>query len=114
MILSLVCLAVAALCYAVSQLQQHGKLVWSSPVRPFGFWGERSDVRKYKPGTHEPAFPLSTTLLVFVTDGYHFMQWLMKIFIALAFVPFVGWWWSLGYWTVFTVVFAAGYKFMQR
>jgi hypothetical protein len=114
MTVSLICLAVAALCYAVSQLQQHGKLVWSNPVKPRGFWGKDSDKRKYKYNcTHEPAFPLSTTLLVFVTDGYHFMQWLMKIFIALAFVPFVGWW-SLGYWAVFTVVFAIGYKFMQK
>lgn len=92
--IALICLALAiVVAYAISQLQQHGQLRWSK--KPFGFWGEFSHVRKYKEDTHEPRFPLSTTLLVFLTDGYHFMQFWMFNFLALSLTFAHGWNWYL-------------------
>lgn len=57
------------------------------------FFGSRSWVRKYKKGFIKPVwknwyyktfnvvymerFPLSATALVFLTDGWHFSQWMM-------------------------------------
>ena len=90
-------LILAVGCYAISQLQQHGGLKWMHPMNTLGFWGEHSDERKYKPGTREPKFFLSTTWLVFLTDGYHFMQFWMFNFLSLSVTLFYGWnWWIFG------------------
>ena len=95
MILALILLALSIACYSVSQLQQHGKLKWMNKGGVYGFWGEESDKRKYKIGTDkEPAFFLSTTLLVFLTDGYHFFQALFFSFLSLSFAFALGFnWW---------------------
>jgi len=68
---------------------EHGKSIFRR-TKPFGFWGKNAWVRKYKdfnPGVGE-LFPLSTTLLVFLTDGYHFSQWMMFTCLSLAVVFF--------------------------
>lgn len=100
MILALFLLSLGIAAYSVSQLQQHGQLRWMKNTIPFdGFWGPESHKRKYKmivgQRTKEPAFFLSTTLLVFLTDGYHFMQFWMFNFLATAFTFALGWNWYL-------------------
>jgi hypothetical protein len=94
-VLSLFLFACGIVAYAISQLQQHGKLRWM--VKPFSFWGDDSDRRKYKrkPSPEYNYFmtgapvnwyyklirekyaerwPTSTWLTVSLTDGYHLMQ----------------------------------------
>lgn len=85
MIPSALLFIMAVICYSISQKAQHGQLRWSDPKKPLGFWGEDSDKRKYKPGTKEPAFFLSTTLLVAATDGYHLSQAAFFLLISLSF-----------------------------
>jgi hypothetical protein len=97
-ILSLFLFACGIVAYAISQLQQHGKLKWGKDSRRF--WGFNSSDRKYKfkpvstPGTvpiykyeapnnwyykligskYIERWPTSTWLTVSLTDGYHLMQ----------------------------------------
>lgn len=116
-IASLLSLAIALYCYAISQLQQHGKLRWSSYT--YGFWGTESSWLKYKPASDEgfslvrapntwyyrlnnlkykEKFFLSATILSFLTDGYHFMQFWFFNFLSLSIVLAIGfnWWLFLG------------------
>lgn len=86
-IISLFLFALGIVAYAISQLQQHGKLRWSKGDQ--GFWGNKSSIRKYKqPLTVAPynwysrfidsayreRWFTSTWLTVAFTDGYHAMQ----------------------------------------
>lgn len=114
MILALVSLVIAIGCYSVSQLQQHGKLKWSKDDE--SFWGWSSDKRKYKPGTKEPKFFLSTTWLVFTTDGYHFAQFMAANFLSVAFTFALGfnWWLLLGVWLLIHVIHATLYHLLQK
>lgn len=100
--LNLVFLLLACVCYTVSQLWAHGKIYWSSD--PYSFWGSLSDKRKYKLhfGSYLPApdnwyyktfgiehkerFPGSATVFVWLTDGYHFSQFLFIKFLLLAII----------------------------
>ena len=102
MIPALILLALAIVCYSVTQLLMHGKFILTDPANPYGFWGEDSDKRKYKivdgvpvaaPDTwyynffkipYHEAFPLSATLLVFLTDGYHFMQFMFFLLLPVS------------------------------
>lgn len=73
--LEIIAAVVIVVLYRMSQFQQHYGLPWSK--HPRDFWGELSHRRKYKDGGKDtPAFPGSTTWLVFVTDFYHAAQWL--------------------------------------
>jgi hypothetical protein len=91
-IVSLSLLALGIVAYAISQLQQHGKLRWSY-LKVESFWGEFGWRKKYKwdkQGTFLPApvnwyykligvkykerWFTSTWLTVSLTDGYHLMQ----------------------------------------
>lgn len=110
-IASLLSLAVALYCFAISQLQMHGKLKWMKPVdildheKYYGFWDDNSWKNKYKlPLQESPKnlyyklseisykerFPLSATLLVFTTDGYHLFQALFFSFLSLSFAFAIG------------------------
>ena len=95
----------AATCYAFNtHWYFHG---WKSQREKFSFWGEESWVRKYKRANkfvdeyhriiapdnwyynllkikYKEKFPLSATVLVFLTDGFHLVQWLMIKFLILA------------------------------
>ncbi len=87
---------------------RHSKTLWSK-LDPYSFFGISSWVRKYKrkqeadvpelyfqveaPNTwyyrffkiqYKERFPLSATALVFLTDGFHLMQWLAINFLTLA------------------------------
>lgn len=124
--------------YAISQLQQHGKLKWStgshrSDVR-FGFWDNNSDERKYRwvngdkqspPNTwyykfnrlkYRERFPASATIFVFLTDGYHLMQFISLLSISLAFgVLLDPWWmWALIIRCWISLTFFLTYNFLQR
>jgi|SRR5688572_16350223 len=99
--ISAIAFTIAIVAYGISQLQQHGKLLWMSKD-PLGFWGKRSDLRKYKmlhdavllidePNWYTRLAKLkyrerwftSTNLTVSFTDGYHHMQFWM--FLSLSF-----------------------------
>jgi hypothetical protein len=118
MILSSIFLALAISCYSISQLQQHGKLAWMNPDKPFAFWGKLSHRRKYRlynSGSGE-RWPTSTTLTVFLTDGYHFCQWLMFNFLSLSTTFALGFtWWTLaGVWMGIHLIHWAVYKLLSR
>lgn len=87
MILSISAFALAVALYAISQLQQQSKL--RGQKAGDSFWGERSWWRKYKglDATKE-AFPGSTTIFVFLTDGYHFCQFLFTILFCISAVSY--------------------------
>lgn len=114
MILSLTSWSLAVALYAIKDLQSHGKLRWMG--NDYGFWGRLSWTRKYKDhkSLRGPAFPLSTTALVFVTDGYHFCQFLFTILFSISAVSYereFGFWIDLGiYWGVWHIVFPITYK----
>lgn len=88
LIISCVLLVVATVAYTLGELQAHGKLKWMYERDQYSFWGDRSYERKYAQpkvlGTSwyyrvaevrwKEKFPLSSTLLVGLTDGYHFCQ----------------------------------------
>lgn len=133
MIASIIFLALAAACWAVCShytFQNRGKYV-------FGFWGSESWKRKYKRSAsgsnavywlvaapsdnwyyrifkirYKERFPLSATMLVFLTDGYHFTQWIMiKCIIAsitLELKPF------LVLWAVWLLVFNYVYTRLKK
>jgi disulfide bond formation protein DsbB len=81
-------------------------LLWRTPHtgsnRP-PWWGNPEETwgRKYREGTADsgPAFPMSTTLLVWVTDAYHFFRTYTAWYpLGLGLVMWWGsldWWWAL-------------------
>jgi len=82
-------------------------------VTQWGDWWdpEKSWKFKYKNGNKEEGekFFLSTTALVFLTDGWHFFQMLCYSFWQLAFAIGV----ETGYhWTLNFIVLKAGYSFI--
>lgn len=90
MIAAILTLIIAVGAYSISQLQQHGQLRWSKEGT--GFWDFDSDKRKYT-----SKIPFARTWLVFLTDGYHFMQFWMFNFLSLSFTFAIGWnWWIFG------------------
>lgn len=119
----------AACSHAVFSAIAHGKFYIGNM---FGFFGSSQWVRKYKrPRTDETpknfyyktfripykeCFPLSATALVFVTDAYHFFQWLTTklIFLAITRDPltYVLIWvvWSIGFNIVYTLLSANAKK----
>lgn len=118
MILALTFLILGIGCYSISQLQQHGKLKWMNHAEPFSFWEKDSHVRKYKELSRPKgeAFLFSTTFLVFLTDGYHFMQFMFFNFLSLSvtFALNFSWWLLLGVWSLIHLTHFATYKFLSK
>jgi hypothetical protein len=137
--ISLIFLLLAIGCYTVSQLQQHGKLRWMQHGNyRRTFWDEDSYLRKYKltenstvikaPDNwyyrffkikYKERFPLSATLLVPFTDGYHLMQFFFSIFLSLSVsIPLdtrLSEGWEFGIvWAVVHLVHFLIYKLLQR
>ena len=58
-------------------------------------WGSKSDTWKQKYKQNDPKlgekFPFSKTLLVFLTDGWHFFQMLWRVSFTLAIVFYSDW-----------------------
>lgn len=124
-VISIIFWLAALAAYSISQLQQHSQLKWMSED-PFGFWGEDSDKRKFARhkditrtyarkeapntwyykftrGDWKEAFPLSTTLLVWLTDGYHLAQFVFLKFTIAAILTFPEWtWWRVVYLLILT------------
>lgn len=130
MIAAILTLIIAVGCRAIAELQQHGKLKWSTMYT--GFWDQRSWNRKYKwdqfgqlikaPESwyyktlkikYKEKFPLSATLLVFLTDGYHLSQFAYHVFLALSFSLFSGYsfWW---FWIGIVAVHATVYRLLSK
>lgn len=132
--IGVLCLIASVWCYSISQLQQHGKLRFNINNKRFSFWGEDSDKRKYKAQQNErlifiPApsnwyyrlirsdykerWFTSTWLTVNLTDGYHMMQSLSFIFLAISLARFSGinFFW---FWPAIPAGHALFYRIFQR
>lgn len=125
----------AIVAYSISQLQQHGKFRLYRE-RSYGFWGEWSHTRKYKKTNPEgwvidpddnwytrlfgikykERWPTSTNLTVFLTDGYHFMQFLFLLFISASITFAAGFTWLLLLlvWILVHIIHFLVYKLLQR
>ncbi len=127
MILSICAFAIAVALYTISQLQQQSKL--RGQKGDASFWGERSWERKYKArvvgGTKstidvevKERWPTSSTLTVFLTDGYHLMQFCFTILFCLSAVSYereFGFWIDgCVYWGVWHLSFWSVYNSLQR
>lgn len=129
------CLSVVA--YSLKELQAHGKIRWAN--HPSNFWWSDSWIRKYKidpkrsnqfiPApdnwyyklfkiTYKEIFPLSATALVFLTDGYHLMQFCYKVLFIVSLVtyePIFNMVWDfIIYFVGFGVVFSLTYKLASK
>lgn len=104
--ISLLFLLLAGSCRGLAELVgfKHNESIFSGRVQPSSFWGSKSWERKWrfklKPNLNVDSFwyryhrwfnleypekfPLSATALVFLTDGFHLCNWLMRTFITLA------------------------------
>jgi len=84
------------------------------------FWdADESWKNKYKEGTTEERFPLSSTVLVFLTDGWHLSQFTFHSSWQLAVIwpQFDGinvLWYFLGLKTAFSLIFEIGYRLMRQ
>lgn len=129
MILTLVFLVLAVLCYAIKELHAHSKLKWSKGDD--SFWGEESYWRKYASPIDPPVdnwyyrlfkigyrekWPTSATLTVAFTDGYHHMQFWFFNFLSLSLTFAIGfnWWLLLVIWSLIHVVHIVTYRLLQR
>ena len=126
--IKLIFVIIAAACWGImSKYLFHGR-----SDKPYSFWGKESWKRKYKKYEYDPSvgfkgynliaapdtpyyrffkikykekFPWSSTLLVFITDGFHLAQWFMIKFIIAAIT--LDWRWYLAYWITWTAVFTS-------
>lgn len=122
-ILSPLLFALGVCCYAIKDLQSHSKL--RGQKGDASFWGEESWKRKWKRSQHnknavtdQEAFWGSSRFFVFVTDGYHLMQFFyMKLFIAsiVLYKPMVTWYWDgLIYMAIWYIRFNSIYRIFGR
>lgn len=129
MILAFIFLSLAIACRSCVELWNHGKLKWSK--EDDSFWGEHSYTRKYANPFEPPKenwyyrvfkigylerFPLSATVLVFLTDGYHLAQFMFFNFLSLSFAFALGFSWiTLGLvWGGVHIIHTLLYKFLQK
>lgn len=110
---------------------KYSKSTFSGTVKPVSFFGSHSWLLKYKPdksvlafGEYRPLPPLknwyyrlfdieyrerflfSTTALVWMTDGFHLFNMLMKVALIcaiLSYDPFIAWYWM-------TALYIAGWS----
>lgn len=125
MILSLSSFALGVACYGVSQLIMHQKLRWLKDDT--GFWGAKSWKRKWKLAegfsrevveTGKERFPGSSTIFVFLTDGYHLMQFFFIILFSISAVSYEPLFGRLIdgciYWGTWHICFWLTYQTFQR
>lgn len=135
LIIALVLFIVAVAAYAIADLDDHGKLRWESE-KFLGFWGRGSDYRKYKldpfdNGTilapknlyyrlsgvkYKEKWLTSATATVFLTDGWHLMQFvfinsLLFGFAILTLHPII---WFAVFRTIWAIVFNVSYKVFSK
>lgn len=144
MILALIFLSLAVVCYSIRELYYHGKLKWQNERKPLGFWGKDSDKRKYKtwqderskihpddllyeiaPKTwyykltglkYKEKFPLAGSLLVWTTDGPHHLQFWLFNFLSLSITFALGFQWlTLGLvWGLIHVIHFLVYRLLSK
>src|SRR5687767_811306 len=109
MILPLSLIGLSVACFSVSQLLNHGKFKWSK--KGFGFWDHDSDKRKYM-----SKIPFAKTFMVFLTDGYHLLQFLFLLFLSLGVGLAIGlnWLGCLYVWIGVHAVHFIVYRALQR
>ena len=121
---AIVYFALAAFFYGVSQSITFGKIrfkgdFWQNwnrkykqPLEPAPTtWYYKLAVLKYK-----ERFPGSGTILVSLTDGYHFSQLLFKLPLVAAVVSYsswLGWWDMLIYFVLWGIVFTLSYRWVS-
>jgi hypothetical protein len=140
-ILSMICLGIAAAAYGICEcIDHHEGIAWSK--KKDGFWGEYSYMRKYKLGAkiatderpipapnnwyyrlakvkYKERFLFSTTVLVFLTDGFHLMQFIFIKFLLLSILCYAGGT-SLNlvnyliYWAIWCVCFNSTYVGLRK
>lgn len=131
-------LLLAAICYAWLSMRTFYPDRFDGQWK-FSFWGNQSDLRKYKRArgsnnamylTEPPklrwynrwyyaffrierreAFPFSATALVWLTDGYHFIQfWMLKfIFLAITQDPAL----YAGIWFAWSTMFSLALRYFK-
>lgn len=107
----------AGVCMGVMDTLQHHFSV--SIFRNRGnFWNPKESWRnKYRNGEKEqgPKFPFSTTALVFLTDAWHFFQFLMLSCLRTALALLAAskwpleWFYWVGVWVLLIPVFSGGF-----
>lgn len=126
------CLAITA--YTITQLIIHGKLKWADR----GFWSvngdwkyewmtiQRQKVKVAAPNNwyyrltkvkYKERFPGSATIFVFVTDGYHLLQFFFKAFIVAAIVTYTryfGYYDAIIYFVIFGIHFTIRYRALSK
>lgn len=130
MILSTLLFLLAVVAYSIKELQSFGKLKWMG--YDSSFWGASSSVRKYKyingkiqsaPNNwyyrltklkYKERFPLSGSILVFLTDGAHLMQFFFKLLFCAVFYPLTNWWFCVILWVVWGLVFTLCDKYLTK
>lgn len=91
-------------------IQFHFSKSWFAKLKDQNFWNPNLGANnKYKPGTLEPKFIFSTTVLVFLTDGFHRMQFIFENTLFLAFSlnrnDFSWYWIFIGIRVIYSIVF---------
>lgn len=139
-ILSVILFIASVACYTISQLLNHSKIGLTGK-NTWSFFGHDSHLRKYKniggpdqvyiidraPNNwyyrlfripYRERFLGSATIFVFLTDGYHLMQFFFKLFLCASialYKPLFIWWIdAVGLWVLFGIVFTLGYRIFSR
>lgn len=109
---------------ASDKLQFHHSTSVFNSCSPLSFFGVDSWKRKYKNGekSEGEAFPLSTSLLVFITDALHFSNFiqifsqLIGLYIALNLYlnHTLAIYYCLGYWTIRTAIFHVFFTYFLK
>ena len=121
----IICSILQGLSKAVSdKLQFHYSTSVFNSSNPMSFFGVDSWKRKYKNGekSEGEAFPLSTSLLVFITDGLHFSNFIqifsqltgLYIALNLSLNPALAIYYCVGYWTIRTAVFHVFFTYILK
>jgi hypothetical protein len=141
LIIAFILFVVAVAAYAICDLDDHGKLRWDSEDY-YGFWGKLSDYRKYKlVGTYDEIIRethfrpekapknwyyknwfwtikykerwlTSTNLTVFLTDGWHLMQFVFinSLLLGFAMLAHNTLLWFVVFRTIWAIVFNISYN----
>ncbi len=112
MIIFIVLLVLSAASKVIMDLSSIGALPWNPD-----FWDKaRGWRRKWKDGDPNKgeAFLGSSTIFVFVTDGWHLAQFFFLNLLFAAFLPFVIWWKVLIARAVFGLTFEALYRVLKK
>jgi len=133
LITALILFIIAAVAYAIKDLQSHFKFKWEG--KHTSFWGNNSWMRKYNytedmyrtplPDNwyyntfkieYKERFPGSATIFVFMTDGWHLMQFvflnsLLLGFAVLTIHPII---WFIVFRAIWAIVFNISYRVFSK